>query len=113
MRPKKELIEKLRADGVHKKVDQRVSAAFLLMNLSRTYIDEAEELLKDYNLCVGETKKNLSMANKYYERFASELRTIVNHSNENIKKDFWSDYEHLEKMVTDFITNTKSADQSA
>lgn len=107
MIPKKEQLDKLKEDGAHHKVDKRVSAAFLLMNLARTYIDEAEELLFKYGLSVGETKRNLNMAHKSYERFASGIRTIINHGDFEKRKHLFSDYEELEKMVTAFITNEK------
>lgn len=111
MTPKKELLEKLQNDGTHIKVDKRVSAAFLLMNLARTYIDEADELLSEYGLSIGETKRNLNMAHKSYERFASGIRTIIDHGDHEKKLHLFCDYEELEKMVTAFITNENQIKQ--
>lgn len=103
MKPKKKDIERLVQDGVMTKVDKRVSAAFLLMNLAYTYMDDAEELLKPYRITIGPLKKELSLAKKHYEAYASNVRTLVNHADLKLQSHFFEDFEYLEKLVTGFL----------
>ena len=112
MTPKKELIQKLMESGTHKEIDRRVSAAFLLMNEAKTLWDEAEEFARPYGLIVGNGKRNLSRLNIYYEAFASELRTIINHGSKEAKQHFWEDFEELDNMVHNFLNMKEESERT-
>lgn len=103
MQPKKKDIEQFKASPDEARVNRLVSATYLLMNLAKTYIDDAEDICKEYNLTVGELRRDLNNTNLHYERYASRIRTMLNHGQKEQAMHFLKDYEELEKMVTGYL----------
>ena len=103
MTPKKKNIDRFKESGKFDTLKQRLSAAFLLMNISKTYMEEAEDLCREYGLILGELKQDLTLANKYYERFTGTLRKIVDAGDPQDKLNFFDDYEKLIGIINKFI----------
>jgi len=102
MKPKNNIIEKFCESEDSAKVKKLVSLSFLLMNISKTYIEESEELLKKHEMHLGEIKRNLNLTQSNYEKFIHLIRETVNHSKDHSQMDFFEDYEQLEKMISEF-----------
>ena len=103
MTPKKKNIDRFKESGKFDVLKKHLSVAFLLMNISKTHMEDAEDLCREFGLIIGELKHDLSLANKHYERFAGALRKIVDASAHQDKLNFFDDYEELEGMIKKFI----------
>ena len=82
-------------------INRKLSAAFLLANVAYTCIDDAEDVAQDFGGFKFAFKMNIGKAKKGLEEYMSIIRREA--SSQGKAVDFFDDYEHLEKIVQDFI----------
>jgi len=103
MKPKKVILEKFADSKDNQICTEKISAAFLLMSMAKTLMEDTEELLNKYNLSIGTIKKNLLLTEKYYKQFNCDLRIAVEKSPPENLAHFFEDYEELEKIIYKFL----------
>lgn len=77
MQAKKELWERARRDGADRKVNQLLSAAYLLVSEAYVLYSEAEGELRRYGLLLGETKHLLGAVERTMNRYFDQFKGVV------------------------------------
>lgn len=103
MKPKKACIDSLKESGEDQKLNKLFSAIFLLMNLSKTYMEDAGEILLKHGLLIGEVKRDLNAVYKYYEQFIKPIRETIDAGSKDNQVNFFDDFDKLEQIVKDFL----------
>lgn len=81
----------------------KISSVFILTNLAYTLLDDAEDLAKGFGGFRFELKKELNSARASLDRMMQPIRKEVSFQGRG--RDFMSDFDKLEKIVQDFISD--------
>lgn len=94
MLPKKKLIDRARENGSIDRLNTLLSGAHILICVANSYLEEANDVMRDNGLLIGEIKKRYSNyvwnADRYFDEFA---KMIV-----GAKMDMFSDMESLDRV---------------
>ena len=77
MQAKKECWERARRDGADRRVNELLSAAYLLVSEAYVLYGEAEGELKKYGLLLGETKHLLAAVERTMNRYFDQFKGVV------------------------------------
>ena len=77
MQAKKECWERARRDGADRRVNELLSAAYLLVSEAYVLYGEAEGELKKYGLLLGETKHLLAAVERTMNRYFDQFKGAV------------------------------------
>lgn len=83
------------------KINRKLSAAFLLANVAYTCIEDAEDVAQDFGGFKFAFKMNIGKAKKGLEEYMSIIKREADRQGKTM--DFFEDFEHLEKLVQNFI----------
>lgn len=95
MKPKKEIIEKCNALGVMGRLNELLSAAHMLQCVASNLHGEAEDLMREYGLHLGDIKRahsaHVKASDNYFKLFASLITT------KESTNDLFADIEAYER----------------
>lgn len=96
MKPKKQLIERAKANGSINRMNMLLSAAQILSCTANQYAEEAADLMERNGLMIGRLKsfhnQFLKAADNYFKEFASMV------TEEESKMDMFSDMEGFDEL---------------
>lgn len=99
MRPKKKIVDRAFANGSMDRVNQLMSANFILIQEAINLLDEATDIMKEQGLLIGMLKKLqtdfFTAADRYSKAFASLIP-------KEQSKNMFSDYEEFDNMFRDW-----------
>ena len=114
MRPTKQHIERFRQAGGEARLNQLISAVYILTSESQVLMDEAADLLQDFGMKIGEIKRAHNLFQKHADAFAHIVASMILPEQ---SKNFWTDYEEFDKMFRDWAvlpidwkSNTEQSD---
>lgn len=92
---KKDLVDKATADGAIDRMNQLLSASYILNCEANSLVEEAADLMDKYGLLLGDIKMRhnsfVRSADMYFSTFASMVK------NEKNKMDMFKDLEDFDK----------------
>lgn len=94
MQAKKELWERARRDGADRKVNQLLSAAYLLVSEAYVLYSEAESELRRYGLLLGQTKHLLGAVERTMNRYFDQFKGAVKPQE---RANYFEDLDALDK----------------
>ena len=97
MRPKKEFIERLKNDRTLDRINNVLSLAYLLQSKAYMLYDEADELLRNGGLLMGETKKYSNKLRKSFDEYFNDFKSLI--TNESTLKSYFKDLDDFSRMV--------------
>lgn len=95
MKAKKEIIRRAIENGAMEKVNRLLSAAHLLNCEANGLIEEANDILRENGLLVGELKKHHTDFVRCADRYFTEFATLVD--GEKQKMEMFTDMEEFDK----------------
>ena len=97
--PKKKNIEALKADSeIVKMLNKNISLSYLLLSKANEYIEEIDEALRMYGVCVGGMRHHIKAISENFESLDAHLRQFVTNG-----EDFITDYEELERYLDHYL----------
>lgn len=93
MRPKKEQLEAIRANGDWARVLRDLSAAYLLVNIAVGRYLEASDRLNEHGLILGHTKQLANRLQKSFDDYIQDFGKMVETCGEQMH--FAQDYDEL------------------
>ena len=104
MTPPKKAIESLQADTATMSfITKRLTASYLLMSIVFSYITEANDVLKDKGLCIGEAKQSFTRLEKDFDLYNTKMKQYTIGDVKNL--DFCNDFDSLKKTINKFCFN--------
>lgn len=97
MRAKKAVVERAIKSGAMDRVNRLLSAANLLQCVSSSFFGEAEDVLREYGLLIGDLKALQTKLNKACDAYTKEFGSMV--ANDELKKAMFEDLEYMEKKI--------------
>lgn len=95
MRPKKEQIARVKADGADVKLNQLLSAAYMTISEGYLLYSDAEELLSKYGLKIGESKHLLNRVEKSFQDFFNNFKQLV--TTDEQRNNYFSDLDGFDR----------------
>lgn len=116
--PKKSLREKFHAAKLDKKVNELLSAAYLLHSVAYCFYDEADEVLKEHGIKIAQTKElNIKLRrayNAYFRDFAELIeRTDAEHKDPKdrvCKRNYYADLDRYTPILRSLIRHVFAHD---
>lgn len=94
MQAKKELWERARRDGADRRVNELLSAAYLLVSEAYVLYSEAESELRRYGLLLGQTKHLLGAVERTMNRYFDQFKGAVKPQE---RANYFEDLDALDK----------------
>lgn len=95
MRPKKEQLARVKADGVDVKINKLLSAAYMTISEGYLLYSDAEELLSKYGLKLGESKRLLNRVEKSFQEFFDNFKQLV--TDETQRNNYFADLDGFDR----------------
>ena len=95
MKPKKEILERASKNGSIDRLNSLLSAAHLLRCEAANLVSEANDLMIENGLLLGELKKYSNDLDRIQDIYFNEFTSMID--TEKQKKDLFYDYEHFDK----------------
>lgn len=108
MKPKKALIENAKKDGSIDRMNQLLSAAYLLNTEASNLIGEAEDILREHGLMMGELKQLQNNFTKAADRYFAEFSTL---SEKDKVMDYFLDYEAFDNWFRKWSHTERKEDE--
>lgn len=101
MRPKKEQLEAIRANGDWARVVRDLSAAYLLVNMAMGRYLEATDRLREHGLNLGRTKQLDNRLEKAFDEYIQDFAKMVDSCGQQMH--FAHDFDELTPLVTPLV----------
>lgn len=76
MKPKKEVIDKAKADGAIDRVNQLMASAYICLNVAEIMTDRSTDVLERYGLQLGKLKHDIKALMKLFQEVDSEFISL-------------------------------------
>lgn len=96
MKPKKELLLRMREDGVDKRINTLLSAVHVLHCEASNLFGETEDLLIQYGCLVGELKREHSAMVKAMDKYFNDFTSMIDSKQSG--KDLFEDLDNFDKV---------------
>lgn len=97
MKPKKILIDYARKSGRMDRVNQLLSLAYTLHSKAFLLYDEADEIMKECGLCLGQLKALSTQLSTLYDRYFKNFSELIVENSE--KQRYFNDLQELSEIV--------------
>lgn len=97
MRPPKKLIERAKENGAIDRLNRLVSLAYLLQSVATNLHSEAEDLLRENGLLLGELKQDFNRLQAATDRYTRSFSAMV--TDKDCAKAYWHDFEELDAKL--------------
>lgn len=100
---KKQTVDRFVQSGDADKAAKLISATYLLMNMSKYYMDEAEELCSRHNCNIGELKQHINKTSHSWTLFKTAFNKLIGKMKSQTAENVFSDFNLLQKELDKFF----------
>lgn len=96
MKPKKELLERARRDGAAQRINELISASYMLISEALVLQSEADDTLRKYGLVYAEIKQRANALQKEFDKYFSCVKTMITEDEQ--KEAYFTDLDNFDKI---------------
>lgn len=115
--PKKAIREKFHKAGLDRRINELLSAAYLLHSVAYLYYDEADELLKQSGFRMSQTKQLNIDLRRAYNRYFRDFAELVERTDagreadaRTCKRNYYADLDRYTPVLQKLIRHTFALD---
>ena len=107
MKPKKELLERAREDGAAQRVNELISASYMLISEALLLQGEADDLLRKHGLVYGEVKQRANALQREFDKYFSCVKSMITEDTQ--KEAYFTDLDNFDKIFRKYakLENTE------
>lgn len=100
MKPKKELLERARQDGAAQRVNELISASYMLISEALLLQGEADDMLRKHGLVYGEVKQRANALQREFDKYFRCVSSMITEKKQ--KEAYFADLDDFDKKLREY-----------
>ena len=96
MKPKKGLLERARQDGAAQRINELISASYMLISEALVLQSEADDTLRKYGLVYAEIKQRANALQREFDKYFACIKSMITEDEQ--KEAYFTDLDNFDKI---------------
>lgn len=96
MKAKKHLLDKAKQDGAAQRINELISASYMLISEALVLQSEADDTLRKYGLVYAEIKQRANALQKEFDKYFACIKSMI--TEEEQKEAYFTDLDNFDKV---------------
>lgn len=96
MKAKKHLLDKAKRDGAAQRINELISASYMLISEALVLQSEADDTLRKYGLVYAEIKQRANALQREFDKYFSCVKSMITEDTQ--KEAYFTDLDNFDKV---------------